>query len=92
MHHDRDFGSLLREARMARDMTQEALAEAVGCATQTVRSFENGRRRPSREMAARLSEILQVPPAQRDEFRTLPQTHLWLGAAPPIHPLCCACR
>jgi predicted ATPase/DNA-binding CsgD family transcriptional regulator/DNA-binding XRE family transcriptional regulator len=68
MHHDRDFGRLLREARMACDLTQDGLAEAVGCATQTVRSFENGRRRPSREMAARLAEILQVPPAERDDF------------------------
>jgi transcriptional regulator with XRE-family HTH domain len=49
-------------------MTQEALAEAVGCATQTVRSFEIGRRRPSREMAARLAEILELPAAERDDF------------------------
>jgi predicted ATPase/DNA-binding NarL/FixJ family response regulator/DNA-binding XRE family transcriptional regulator len=68
MHHNGDFGGWLRQARMARDMTQEALAEAVGCATQTVRSFEIGRRRPSREMAARLAEILEVPLAERDDF------------------------
>jgi transcriptional regulator with XRE-family HTH domain len=62
---------------MARDMTQEALAEAVGCATQTVRSFENGRRRPSRDMAARLADILQVPLAERDDFIKKARAH-WL--------------
>jgi predicted ATPase/DNA-binding CsgD family transcriptional regulator/DNA-binding XRE family transcriptional regulator len=81
MHHDRDFGRWLREARIARDMIQEALAEAVGCATQTVRSFENGRRRPSREMASRLADLLQVPPAQRDDFIRKARAPLTISAA-----------
>ena len=68
MHHDRDCRVWLCQAPLPRDMTQEALAEDVGCATQTMRSSENGRRRPSREMAARLAEILHLPPTACDDF------------------------
>lgn len=60
-----DFSSWLRLARSRHDLTQEALAEAVGCATQSIRSFENGRRRPSRAMAARILDVLHVPPNER---------------------------
>ncbi len=68
MHLEREFGPRLRHLRLAADLTQEALAEQVGCAAQTVRAFESGRRRPSREMAARMAHILGVPADQRDEF------------------------
>lgn len=61
-----DFGAWLRQTRSVRDLTQEALAEAVGCATQTIRSFELGRRRPSREMAERIADVLALPPAERE--------------------------
>src|SRR5215216_1395560 len=74
--YQHDFGAWLRHARMALDLTQETLAEAVGCATQTVRSFESGRRRPSREMAARLADILQVPLVERDAFLRLARAPL----------------
>jgi predicted ATPase/DNA-binding XRE family transcriptional regulator len=63
-----EFGPWLRRSRVALDLTQEALAEAVGCAAETVRSFEAGRRRPSREMAARIAEVLQLPAPQRELF------------------------
>jgi transcriptional regulator with XRE-family HTH domain len=60
MQQSLTFGTWLRQARIARDLTQEALAEQVGCSTQTVRAFESGRRRPSREMAVRLAAILEL--------------------------------
>lgn len=68
------FGTWLRRARVARDLTQEALAEQVGCSTQTVRAFESSRRRPSREMAARLAAILELPQEQHDQFVRLART------------------
>ena len=52
MNAEHDFGTWLRQARADYDLTQEALAERIGCSPQTVRAFETGRRRPSREMAA----------------------------------------
>ena len=65
---ERDFGVWLRQARTELDLTQEALAELAGCSVQTVRSFESGRRRPSRDMAGRLADVLQVPLTERDMF------------------------
>lgn len=61
-----DFGHWLPRLRIERDLTQEMLAAATGCASQTLRSFEGGRRRPSREMAARLADVLAVPPVGAD--------------------------
>ncbi|NJN16615.1 MAG: helix-turn-helix domain-containing protein, partial [Oscillochloris sp.] len=71
-----DFKTLLRRSRTALDLTQESLAEAVGCAAQTIRSFEIGRRRPSREMAARIAAVLQLAPDKRDLFVRLARTPL----------------
>ncbi|HMQ31119.1 MAG TPA: helix-turn-helix domain-containing protein [Chloroflexaceae bacterium] len=85
MANQMDFGSWLRQARTARGQTQEALAEAVGCATQTLRSLEIGRRRPSREMAARIAAVLGVPPEERDGVLALARAPLAApapGAAP----------
>jgi len=58
----------MKRLRTASDLTQEHLAEEVGCAVQTIRTFEAGTRRPSRDMAARLAEVLQVPQEQRADF------------------------
>lgn len=65
---DVPFRDWVRRHRAALDLTQEALAEEVGCAVQTVRAFERGVRRPSRPMAERLATALAVPPAQRAAF------------------------
>ena len=70
------FASFLRQIRIAGDLTQEGLAEAVGCATQTIRSFEIGRRRPSREMATRMADVLQLPAAAREQLIRLARAPL----------------
>lgn len=62
------LGDWLRHQRSLRDLTQEALAEEVGCAVQTIRAFENGWRRPSRAMAERIALVLAVPPDERAAF------------------------
>ena len=51
---------LLKRYRQERGLTQDDLAERVGCATQTIRKIEGGQRRPSYQMAARLGHILQL--------------------------------
>lgn len=68
MSEQSTFGQWIKRLRAARDLTQERLAEEVACAVQTVRSFENGARRPSRVMAERLADVLQVPAAERQHF------------------------
>jgi predicted ATPase/DNA-binding XRE family transcriptional regulator len=50
------------------DLTQQELAQRVGCAVITIRKIETDGRRPSREMAQRLAEELDLRPDERDAF------------------------
>jgi predicted ATPase/DNA-binding CsgD family transcriptional regulator/transcriptional regulator with XRE-family HTH domain len=70
------FGRWMKRLRAELDLTQERLGEQVGCAAQTIRSFESGIRRPSRELAERLADALDVQPAQRIGFVRLARTPL----------------
>jgi transcriptional regulator with XRE-family HTH domain len=69
---DRDsdpfFGPWLRRRRRELDLTQDQLAQHVGCVADTVRKLEAGMRRPSRSMAERLAHCLSVPVEERDAF------------------------
>jgi predicted ATPase/transcriptional regulator with XRE-family HTH domain len=67
-HHPSTFIRWLKSLRAQNDLTQEALAEQVGCSVQTIRFFESGKRRPSREMAARLAEVLQLAGEEHETF------------------------
>lgn len=51
----------LREIRLERALTQEALAQAVDVTRQTVISVEKGRFRPSVELALRMARALGTP-------------------------------
>ena len=51
----------LREIRLERALTQEALAQAVDVTRQTVIAIEKGRFRPSVELALRMARALQTP-------------------------------
>ncbi len=68
------FGRWMKCLRAELDLTQEALAEAAGCAPQTIRTYESGTRRPSRELAERLADVLQVAPEERADFLRLART------------------
>ena len=52
------FGRWLKQRRHALDLTQDALAEQVGCSTDTIRKLEAERTRASRLLAERLAEQL----------------------------------
>src|SRR6266542_3984478 len=62
------FGYWVRRRRKLLDLTQEALARQVGCAEVTIKKIEADERRPSRQIAARLAECLQIAPAERAAF------------------------
>jgi len=62
------FGYWVRRRRMALDLTQSALAHQVGCAVVTIKKIERDERRPSRTMAERLAECLEIPEAEREAF------------------------
>src|SRR5262249_10572805 len=95
MQETRSFGSWLKLARRRRDLTQEALAEQVGCATPTLSKIEQGTRRRSRELAELLPDALALPPAERGAMLRLarqatttdaPALPVESGAEPPSLP------
>jgi predicted ATPase/DNA-binding XRE family transcriptional regulator len=68
MHDDGEFGRRLRQLRRARDLTQHALAQAAFCALDTIKKLESGRRRPSRQLAAQLADVLGLDATERHAF------------------------
>ncbi len=65
---DAFFGQWLRHRRRSLDLTQDALAQRVGCVIDTVRKIEAGMRRPSHAMAERLAQCLAIPLAEQVAF------------------------
>jgi predicted ATPase/transcriptional regulator with XRE-family HTH domain len=75
------FGQWLRQRRHELDLTQEAVAEATRCSSDTIRKIESGKRRPSRQIAELLADFLDVEPQARPAFV------LWArGMAHPAPP------
>lgn len=62
------FGEWLRRRRKALDLTQAELADQAGCVAGTIRSIEADARRPSRQLAERLAEVLQLAQDERAPF------------------------
>ncbi|HEU5099794.1 MAG TPA: helix-turn-helix domain-containing protein, partial [Roseiflexaceae bacterium] len=91
------FGALVRRQRKALDLTQAALAQRVGCAESLIRKIEAEERRPSRQVAERLADALQIVPEERGLFvqvargeRTIAelwpaQPSPWQSAQPDAH-------
>ncbi|MBX0328929.1 helix-turn-helix domain-containing protein [Oscillochloris sp. ZM17-4] len=80
------FGLWLKRARRARDLTQEMLAEQVGCATPTLQKIEQGARRPSRELAELLLDALGAPLADRDAILRAARAPVGVETAVPAEP------
>ncbi len=62
------FGYWVRRRRKAQDLTQDELAQRVGCATSTIKKIEADERRPSRQLAERLVHCLDIPETERPAF------------------------
>ena len=54
------IGKNLLKVRKQKNLTQEALAEAVGVARQTIAKWESGESTPDLEMSGRLASVLEV--------------------------------
>jgi serine/threonine protein kinase/DNA-binding XRE family transcriptional regulator len=71
------------------DLTQDKLAQRVGCSVVTTRKFETDERRPSKQIAERLMDVLSIPRAEHSTFirlaRGTPRTEA--PALPKIPPL-----
>src|ERR1043165_3981058 len=62
------FRAWLRRRRQALDITQGQLAHRAGCVVGPIRSIEGDARRPSRQLAARLADELQLDTDARTAF------------------------
>lgn len=66
-----DLGEQLRRARTAVGITQTELARRSGVAQSNIAAYENGRRRPSEDMLARLIAATRQRPSELvDQHRT----------------------
>jgi predicted ATPase/transcriptional regulator with XRE-family HTH domain/Tfp pilus assembly protein PilF len=62
------FGYWIRRRRKALDLTQDDLAQRVGCSTSVVRKIERDERRPSRQLAELLARHLEIAPEEGGRF------------------------
>jgi transcriptional regulator with XRE-family HTH domain len=58
------FGENVRKGRLARGLTQEALAVDVGLAVTYVGQIERGLRNPTLDVVERFAEVLKVDPIE----------------------------
>ena len=78
------FGLWLKRRRRALDLTQEELAQQIGCALVTLRKIESGERRPSKPILERLTVIFSLPPAEQPAFMAYARS-VYPGGAPSPH-------
>jgi transcriptional regulator with XRE-family HTH domain len=65
MKEGESFGRWLKQRRKALDLTQDDLAQQVGCSVWTIRKIETGTRRPSRQIVERLLGCLEIAPDEQ---------------------------
>ncbi|HSL47318.1 MAG TPA: tetratricopeptide repeat protein [Anaerolineales bacterium] len=65
---DYSFGNWVKRRRKALDLTQQELAERVGCSVSAILKIEADERRPSRQIAELLAQHLEIPAEQTDLF------------------------
>src|SRR5262245_54888192 len=68
METETSFGAWIRRRRNALGLLQKELALQVGCSVPALQKIERDERRPSRSMAERLAEALDVPVDERTTF------------------------
>ncbi len=65
---DLSFGAWLKRQRKASDLTQEQLADQVGCSAIAIRKIEAEERRPSAQIAERIAQIFHIPKNEQLTF------------------------
>jgi transcriptional regulator with XRE-family HTH domain len=65
---DLSFGTWVKRRRKSLDLTQHELARKVGCSASAIFKIEADERRPSRQIAKLLAQILEIPDDQHDLF------------------------
>ena len=62
------FGAWLRQQRRILDLTQQELADQVGCARITLRRIESEALKPSKGLALILLDKVGIPPSEREQW------------------------
>ncbi len=65
---DYSFGNWVKRRRKALDLTQQGLAQEIGCSPSLIFKIESDERRPSRQIAELLAERLEISSEQREQF------------------------
>ena len=65
---DYSFGTWIKRRRKALDLTQQQLAQRVGCSVSLIFKIESDARHPSRQIAELLAQHLEIPAEQRELF------------------------
>jgi transcriptional regulator with XRE-family HTH domain len=86
MDDPESFGSWLRVRRRARDLSRADLARRVSCAVITIKKIETGERRPSRQIAELILDVLAVPADERTALVRLARTTPAPAGSPPRAP------
>jgi len=81
------FGLWIRKRRKALDITQQELAQRVGCSLSLIFKIESDERRPSRQIAELLAKQLEIPTEQRDLFLKVARQEKTVDHLEPISPL-----
>src|SRR5215218_9712791 len=86
MQDDMIFGQRVRQHRRELDLTQEDFAQRVGIATETVSKIERGERRPSKHVAERMAQVLELSAEDRAVFVRAARALLTDSADTPLPP------
>ena len=81
------FGVWVRDRRRSLDLTQEELANSVGCSVSAIRKIEGDLRRPSEQVAELLGRVLEVAPEQQALFLKVARGILGFDRLEAIAPL-----
>ena len=68
MRNAHSVGHALKQWRKRRGLTQATLAQQIGCAVSTIKKVEADKLRPSRQLAMRLADFMQIPHTERTEL------------------------
>jgi transcriptional regulator with XRE-family HTH domain len=82
------LGLWIKRRRKALDLTQAELAQRVGCSLDLIQKIEADTRRPSREMAGRIADMLELAAAERAPFMQAARAELGADRlAPPTQSI-----
>jgi len=81
---DYSFGSWIKHRRKALDLSQQELANRVGCSVSAIFKIESDDRRPSRQIAELLAEHLQIPGEQHPQFLKVARREKMVESLEPL--------